>query len=485
MMVEYKFLGNKWICYDCIGEQFLSSAVFNTGKKRSCSYCDKTRTGIKILDLADSIETAFSQHYQRTSEQPDSFQYTMLADKESDYEWYREGECTVDAIMNAADIPSDAAADVQEILTARHADIEMHKMSEECEFDADAHYEEILPNSGVWREEWQEFEKSLKYEARYFNKVGLQHLTEIFGGIDKLSTHDDRSLVISAGPEMDLCKIYRARVFQSDEKLCEALKRPDIHMVNPPPKFAVAGRMNAHGISVFYGATDQQTAIAEVRPPVGSQVLVAQFSIMQTLRLLDLTALDAVFENGSIFDEGWAARLERAAFLKTLSQRMTRPVMPEDEALEYLPTQAIADFLASENEPRLDGILFPSVQTEGQGLNIVLFQRAVSVVPIDVPKGMLVDARTGLMGEDGWERDYWVTETIYKEQEVEGQKNGEADLLFRLMEPGSTLASNSFEPKTLNIELENMFVHIVDRVRYECSECKVTRTRTEYTQSNF
>jgi hypothetical protein len=32
--------------------------------------------------------------------------------------------------------------------------------------------------------------------------------------------------------------------------------------------------MNARGISVFYGANNQKAAIAEVRPPVGSQIAV-------------------------------------------------------------------------------------------------------------------------------------------------------------------------------------------------------------------
>ena len=32
-------------------------------------------------------------------------------------------------------------------------------------------------------------------------------------------------------------------------------------------------------------------------------------------------------------------------FLRSLSGRITRPVMPDDEPFEYLATQAIADFL--------------------------------------------------------------------------------------------------------------------------------------------
>lgn len=84
-------------------------------------------------------------------------------------------------------------------------------------------------------------------------------------------------------------------------------------------------------------------------------------------------------------------------FLRSLSQRITRPVMPDDEAFEYLPTQAIADFLATENELRLDGIVFPSVQAARDVVNVVLFHKAAGVEAIELPDGTEIEARTGQM----------------------------------------------------------------------------------------
>lgn len=82
------------------------------------------------------------------------------------------------------------------------------------------------------------------------------------------------------------------------------------------------------------------------------------FNIVRPLRLLDLTAIEHAHDIGSIFDPTFRTRLERIAFLRTLGGRMARPVVPDEEATEYLPTQAVADFLATTNEPRLDGIVF-------------------------------------------------------------------------------------------------------------------------------
>ncbi len=89
---------------------------------------------------------------------------------------------------------------------------------------------------------------------------------------------------------------------------------------------ARAGRMNAQGISVFYGATRARVGIAEVGPPVGSRVTVARFDIIRRLPLFDLTALEKVYEQGSIFDRSRIRRLERAAFLRSVSARMVRPI---------------------------------------------------------------------------------------------------------------------------------------------------------------
>jgi len=64
-----------------------------------------------------------------------------------------------------------------------------------------------------------------------------------------------RPVVVTAGPDTTLDLIWRGRVFQADKPLLQALERPDHHLGPPPPEAASAGRMNARGISLFYGAT--------------------------------------------------------------------------------------------------------------------------------------------------------------------------------------------------------------------------------------
>jgi hypothetical protein len=71
--------------------------------------------------MSERVEIAFEQHYVRTSDQPTSFEYSMMADKESNYDWERHGEPVVYAIMNAAEIP-EAASDIQAILEDKYYD---------------------------------------------------------------------------------------------------------------------------------------------------------------------------------------------------------------------------------------------------------------------------------------------------------------------------------------------------------------------------
>jgi len=244
--------------------------------------------------------------------------------------------------------------------------------------------------------------------------------------------------------------------------------------------------MNARGISVFYGANDPDLAIAEVRPPVGSQVAVGRFDIVRTLRLLDLTALSTVKEEGSIFDPGWAGRLERATFLRSLSERITKPVMPDDEAFEYLPTQAIADFLAAENEPVLDGIVFPSAQSQGDGLNVVLFHKAARVEALEIPEGTEIEARTGQWGEDGWEVDYSVSEQVPpKKPPEEKARKDQWSGLAELAGGPSHAPDADIRDTTLRIDLKSVRVHVVRRVQFQYDSHDVRRYRWDKRDTKF
>jgi len=242
--------------------------------------------------------------------------------------------------------------------------------------------------------------------------------------------------------------------------------------------------MNARGISVFYGADEPKTALAEVRPPVGANVVVARFKLLRRVRLLDLKAFADILERGSIFDPTFAPRKERAIFLTSLVRRMTMPVMPSDEALEYLPTQAIADFLASRAEPELDGILFPSVQVAGSKLNVVLFYKAARIATVDYPKGTKLSVETGMFNGDEYERELTVFEEIPPIKTEPEKKTlpppfDEVDFGNLASLGWGEPRNRDTRPVTLEVDLASIEVRKVSGVNFDTADEKVERKRIE------
>lgn len=478
----------KRVCSFCVGESYLSSRIEMEGESDDCSFCGETDIScISLEDFADRIEEAFDKHYARTSNEPNAYEYAMSRDSEIDYDWEREGQQTVFAIMDAAQISEEIAGDLQAILSFRHFDFEEATMGLEAEYSEEAHYEEVMPKDERWDEDWCTFVRQIKNEARFFSRTAAGHLSELFDAIDEMQTADGSSLIVSIDPGTELASLYRGRVFQSEEALIEAMKRPDLHLSAPPARAAASGRMNAKGISVFYGATNPETALAEVRPPVGSWVAIARFEIVRAVRLLDLSALGAVVESGSIFDRDYAYRLGRMMFLRNLSRRMSQPVMPDDQEMEYLPTQAIADYLSTEGKVPLDGILFPSVQVGGTGVNAVLFHKASRCAEIELPVGTDISARTSITYEDGPEPDFSVVETVPSvANDKQPKDEDEPPRAFKidLGEWDSWMDADSRDV-TLRVSLANLYVHKVTSVQILTDSHAVSRRRFERREPDF
>jgi hypothetical protein len=461
------------ICSGCVSDRYLKALIEAEGKDAVCSYCEDEAKTISIENLADRVERAFEDHYERTPTEPEGLEAAMHNDSESNYCWERHGEEVVWAIANAADIKERIAKDVQAVLEDRHSDRESHEMGVECEFDSESYYAEKDAGCHEFSLKWNEFESGLKSEARFFSRSALAILQDIFADLQSLQTSKGQPVVAAAGPDTPIKFLYRARVFAGEEKqLSEALEYPWKHLGPPPMRAASAGRMNARGIAVFYGAIDSATTLAEVRPPVGSQVAVAKFIIERPLKLLDVAALKSVTTPGSIFDPKYVRQLQRANFLKILSDRISSPVMPHEEAIEYLPTQAVADYLAI--EAKLDGIIFPSVQVGQESSNVVLFHHASRVAAIDLPKGTEVNASLEDHDSDGITPAYRVWEIV--PPETKANTPPEPDPLDFLSLPEVHEPFDA-RPISLKIDLTSIEVHHIKSVSFSAEVYPVDRHR--------
>lgn len=477
--LEAADLAQRRICSECVDEPYLRAELDKNGEDAECYYCKGVGKTISIDELADYVEKAFDDHYERTSSEPEGIEYLLAKEGL----WERHGEPVAEVIGDVAQIGELPAEHVREVLSERHFDFDEAALGGENPFEDGAHYQE----SGVFDRElqmaWRHFQESLRKEARFFNREAESVLKTVFEDLDGHVTLDGRPVIVDAGPGTGLISLYRARVFQSDDRLQEAIKRPDLELGPPPFRVASAGRMNARGIAVFYGATTPNVALAETRPPVGGKVAVARFDVIRPLRLLDIEALRSLYVSGSVFDPTFNGRLKKRKFLGTLSHRITEPVMPDDEPSEYLITQAIADYLAAQNEPTLDGIIYPSVQNGGDAKNVVLFHKSARVEAVKLPVGTIISAYTSSFDEDGSYPDYSVYEEVPTEKSRSDVKSQgieeDADFLEPQLQADMKPRNEDVREAALRVAMDSVRVLHVRRTEYQVDEHEVTRHRIE------
>ncbi|WP_338289602.1 RES family NAD+ phosphorylase [Luteolibacter sp. LG18] len=470
MKRNHRVDGDQHLCWMCVSDKFLKQRIKQTGRRFRCSFCERpSAKTVPLSLLANWIEKVFEDHFERTSPDPSDDDYWHLRNSECGSCWYRDGEPLPDLICEITGVNALVSDALVEILSDRHFRHDLAEMGEECDFAKDSSYSERgISQYGHHQEAWHNFEQSLHRDSRFFNRYACEVLDEIFQGVEDLGTYKGECPVRDIGPGTDIENLFRARVFQSAETLERALKRPDLEIAPPPNERAAAGRMNPHGVSVFYGASTPATALAEVRPPVGADVVIGEFELRRSVRILDLRKLQEVVVENSYFDENCRTLIERAAFLRELSCRIVQPAMPERADRDYLVTQVIADYLASQRN--LDGILFPSVQTS-EGFNVVLFPRASRTERFALPEGADISVGPAGYDDDRPSRDFSVHVSLPPTEE------GQCDLGDESIAPFAfPNVDNDSRQTTLRLRPSSIVVHRVREVRFETIAATVMRT---------
>ncbi|RFB88924.1 hypothetical protein B5K11_26190 [Rhizobium leguminosarum bv. trifolii] len=383
------------ICYKCVGDVYLQGEIKSEGKRRACSFCGKHRKSYRLEELAERVQGVIEENYS-----PHQDEYG--ADS---------GEPIGDLIANLASVDGLIAEAVRAELSSGTAYLAA-KNGEADPFGSETCYIGRKTDTYDYQESWRFFRNEISRRSRYFSEHARQSLLEIFGDISGMRVWPDDPVIVTIGPDSEERFLYRGRIAFSESEIELFLKGPVRELGPPPPRFARPGRMNAAGISVFYGAREPETCIAEIRAPVGSHVVLGRFEIIREVRLLDLNKLTQVFTDVSLFDPRFKRMAGRASFFRRLVAEISRPIMPRDEETEYLVTQAVSEFLASSVEPQLDGIIFNSAQTDHEGRNVVLFNHTCSVEPYQLPPGTGVSVNLGWGDDDDSDSSIAVWEEV-------------------------------------------------------------------------
>lgn len=338
------------ICLECVGDESLRALLADAATEVTCSNCEEKRPGVSLEDLAERVDPFLQKYY----EPGDAIPVFGPGDDDSvEYEY--EGEPLTNVLENELQIPYDVAEALANVLIAN--DSAWPPDGDEPFYSSDQNYVRRFVSTLAYAEQWSEFSHEIRHRRRFFDDDARTRLASILGNRDSARAKELPVLEIGEGTR--LRSIYRARRAETDGDLRLILDNPQDELRPPSPASASAGRMNSVGIPVFYGACSRQTAIAEVRPAVGGLVAACAFQITGNLRLLDLSRIRVAF-SGSLFAPEYEDRASRAAFLRNFHRLIARPIHPNQEPLDYVPTQAVAEYV--ENVLGFDGILYASAQ---------------------------------------------------------------------------------------------------------------------------
>ncbi|MCX5046272.1 HEPN-associated N-terminal domain-containing protein [Aldersonia sp. NBC_00410] len=232
----------------------------------------------------------------------------------------------------------------------------------------DKDWQRLSPDR-VMHYSWESFKTLVKHSTRFF-----------FGSM--VSSPDDETLpasgffaelarLIAEIPEIypSPCPVlYRGRMTATEPDIAEYASATALGP--PPPERAAANRMSPAGISMFYGSTDLDTAVAEIGAHSSyGHAVTGEFTPAREIRLIDLTKLPRL---PSIFAPRCAGRYYAILFLRKFINDLTLPIdLDGREHIDYVPTQVFTEYLRYSFPARVDGLMFGSSQ--GSGANVVVF----------------------------------------------------------------------------------------------------------------
>lgn len=202
---------------------------------------------------------------------------------------------------------------------------------------------------------WQQFITGLRYENRFsLSEHSEKFVTQLIDYAEKYKT--------KSFPEGR--KFYRARINGLHNNNAIALNE----MGAPPKELAGHGRLNPKGIPYLYLSSNQLTAVSEVRPWVGSNITVAEFELVNDVRLINFSS--SVFQNRLKAKEREGSEF---TWRELITWMFSSPFDPRDDTA-YVPTQYLSERIKGND---YDGIIYDSALNPS-GYNVTLFNTTLA-----------------------------------------------------------------------------------------------------------
>jgi hypothetical protein len=354
-------------CEACFNDRFLKDYIRQNGWLGTCQYCQSRRRFVIEATELEPLFARFTEIYAPVN---------AGVNVPNDADVLDYGQPLADLIQEQWDVFSERLV---------RRDEPSHLLNDI--FISDLHDEDILDAPDVndlWTDHnwlhtslldrWHEMTDELKHPEQHQEIApGLEPTEDdIAAAVDSFWWFEEdikraATAIPTGTPIFRAMFKYRQADYRYDPVAIDQMGAPPPNLVTNP------GRANEAGVSYFYGAEDERTAVGEVRPHTGSLVSVASGTIVRDIRVLNLPKgmyLSTPFE----IQEGYLrSLLESCELFNRLDREYSRPLRHTDDVIDYRPTQYFATWA---REHRYDGIRYTSAMTK-DGVNLVLFDPTV------------------------------------------------------------------------------------------------------------
>ena len=366
-------LQDKYICPDHFSDTGLQDVIKQEGRVGECSYCKENRIVMNMLDFVRLVREKLDAEF-------DDVDNAMLPLEDSVFDDYEESvPYYIRFCGYAAPSYCEKYDNTEEIVNRLLGIIEPEALLNDILRGLPEHgWISKHPFTASLDDElnvrWYHFSNRVKHKQRFTflaSKEFSGQSAEYHNGMFDILTELGAMI-----HQFGICEnmecgtvIYRARLLEKD------ISPVFDEITCPPDNIARQNRMSPAGVSMFYGAFDEETARKECTPQSNhdgkGQFLIGQFKPKRTLLLINLTALPAP----SFWHDNRQTR-EALAFMHIFHNEITKKIMSDDRIhTEYVPSQVFTEYLRYmfkfESRIDVDGLIYKSSITERKC--IVLF----------------------------------------------------------------------------------------------------------------
>lgn len=347
---EDNFDCDKYVCSECVKDDYLSKLIEKNKTNKLCSYCFQNGAS-RMQVFLENVNLATLNYYADAQD-------LCIPTNNSDFPI--EGEHIRDILYQFDPGWSDALVD----------DAAYFLDQDKCWIPHAKGSWGLMNPAEFMEGGWRNFVKTVQTKTRYFfdsepvdeNYLGHPDylpVSYVLSELDRVTRKSGLIKKIKAGSDF-----YRVQPSKSNEKF------DFIRLSVPPHEKATAGRMNPEGIPYLYLSSELETAQNEALKDLKSLHHALHIKNKEPLFVLDLSNLP---QKPSIFDFEKYDELHELYFLESFSKEISKPIL-KNENIEYIPTQIVSEYFRhrfKHENISINGILFNSSKSDGK--NFALF----------------------------------------------------------------------------------------------------------------